>query len=89
VRERLQRPQVRLLHEVLGLAGRTKGRAQLPDGGLGAADELGDRDVVAFASRGGEPREGIVVEHPDMMARREPTGDVGRPVSRDDRFGDV
>lgn len=66
--QRLQRPQIRLLHEILGLTGRSQRRAQLPDRRLRAADELGDRHVVALDRRRSQAGELVVVEHVSMMA---------------------
>ena len=58
--EGAERPQVRLLDEVLDLAGRPEGPAHLPDGRLGQPHELADGDVVALQGGLDVAAQGIV-----------------------------
>jgi predicted anti-sigma-YlaC factor YlaD len=60
-------PEVRLLDEVLLLAGRPQAAADAPHGGLGGAHELSEGEVVAL-DRGGEEVSEVVRAHDPMVA---------------------
>lgn len=68
--ERVDRPQVGVLGEVLGLAGGPQVGAEPQDVGLGRPDEGGERPIVTEAGGGGEfGQVAIVHRAPNLSAR--------------------